>query len=1263
MKLFVGLAVFYILTSSASANGINCTYMVSANGTCSDNKTCDTFNAYAKNMSWFQSNTIFCFLPGNHTMTIGNLRVDGISDISFVGLGTFVQLSIHDKVDDFNFTTPLDDDRNITFLEPTTIIQCENSSGFVFNNIANLSIINLAIVNCGSNVTGTLSPIQDIRTIDGINLINYVAVLMINVSNLQIEGTSIQNSTGYGLMGINILGQSQITGSSFVGNNQFVKSKLLLYTPPYCSRSVNTTPKFYVNRPSNKLYVGGNVIIIYSQLLSSYSMQPTLMDISFSLFALGVDGSLVNKSYGPTPFDTNFLFGTGLSVLSSQDSYNFHITVTNSVTYRNQGSYGNLNFHVKSTSADITLSNIRSTRGIGLFGGSMYVVVNPFQDIYNQHLFMITNSTFSSDYGSMGILNQQEANVSLKIENCSILDSIFIESESSNSLNIVVLVTTFGNTFLCDSNIYVKYVEIKISGCSFNNTNIHAFQSNLTIADVSFLLGALDLEYSNLSLTGNISFINNNNNDTFNGGALILYNSFATLYAPVSAQFINNTSYRGGAIYIYSSGSYHYTCYIQLNDPNGTLENPGIHLYFEGNYASDAGNVLYGGNMDSCKYDCKKTPNYYFCMQPNNVTSSYLMYLIQAGIVNITNNGNLSYALSSDPIMLCSCLNTSIECGNLQAGQTVYPGQTILIPIIAVDQLSRPSPSGIVYYICDVEETSSCTTPSMITYTTERYCTNFTLLVKAEKNQNVTSIIYLLPDTSVINYPLSTTFLTVLPCPFGFTLKNSTCMCCDVLTTCDIATLTVSRNITQWIGKSSNGALAVHPHCPYDYCNTDVKTFSLNNQDDQCANNHSGVLCGGCQPGLSAVFGSTLCKNCTDQNLWFLVLFSIMGVALVAFLLFLNCTVSVGTLNGLILYANIIRPGIINLLPVNNRRGYEKFLTVFIDWLNLDLGIEACFYNGMSTYAKAWLQFLFPLYILALVGAIIFGSRWSSKLAWLCKRNAVSVLATLILLSYTKIFITVVTGFSYTLLDIGMSVCLANGSNVNSIVDNRPVWQADGNVLYFHGKHVYLFIVGLIIAIVFILPYILLLLLSPWLQAKSHWKVFQWVNKLKPFIDAYQAPFKDQYRYWPGVHLMIRAVLYLVFTTNQANDINVNLLATTLVLIFYSVLANPVSVYKNLFLGLLESFYTINMMFLSASMLYIQDLNKSMTLVTVSIASGLFVSLLIMAYHIYKYVILRHKRIKSNNSVRHTETTPINAENMPHMYNASDFREPLMDDD
>ena len=81
-----------------------------------------------------------------------------------------------------------------------------------------------------------------------------------------------------------------------------------------------------------------------------------------------------------------------------------------------------------------------------------------------------------------------------------------------------------------------------------------------------------------------------------------------------------------------------------------------------------------------------------------------------------------------------------------------------------------------------------------------------------------------------------------------------------------------------------------------------------------------------------------------------------MGVVLVFFLLVCKLTVATGTLSGLVFYANIVGVNHTIFLPV----GSTDALSVFITWLNLDFGIETCFYEGMDAYSKTWLQFVFP---------------------------------------------------------------------------------------------------------------------------------------------------------------------------------------------------------------------------------------------------------------------------------------------------------------
>ena len=98
---------------------------------------------------------------------------------------------------------------------------------------------------------------------------------------------------------------------------------------------------------------------------------------------------------------------------------------------------------------------------------------------------------------------------------------------------------------------------------------------------------------------------------------------------------------------------------------------------------------------------------------------------------------------------------------------------------------------------------------------------------------------------------------------------------------------------------------------------------------------------------------------------------------------------------------------------------------------------------------------------------------------------------------------------------------------------------------YLVGKHIPLFLVAVNVFVFLFLPCTLSLLFGQWLQAISHLRLFSWVNsaRLKPFMDAYHAPYKVKHRYWPGLLLMLRCVLLLLFALNPQQDSNINLLA------------------------------------------------------------------------------------------------------------------------
>jgi len=204
-------------------------------------------------------------------------------------------------------------------------------------------------------------------------------------------------------------------------------------------------------------------------------------------------------------------------------------------------------------------------------------------------------------------------------------------------------------------------------------------------------------------------------------------------------------------------------------------------------------------------------------------------------------------------------------------------------------------------------------------------------------------------------------------------------------------------------------------------------------------------------------------------------------------------------------------------------------LTIFIAWFNLDLGIQTCFYDGLDGYAMTWLQFAFPIYLMMIVVVMIVTSRQYVIAARIFgTANAPRALATLFLLSYAKLQRTIITIASFTFLTY------PNGTDI-------PVWLYDGNVPYLSAKHLPLFITGILALVCLAIPYTVVLVFIQCLL-KTHARCLHWIRRLKPVLDAYTGPYKDKYRFWTGMLLVVRSILFVIFAFNVLCDSSVNLL-------------------------------------------------------------------------------------------------------------------------
>uniref|UniRef100_A0A1X7T312 Right handed beta helix domain-containing protein n=1 Tax=Amphimedon queenslandica TaxID=400682 RepID=A0A1X7T312_AMPQE len=116
-----------------------------------------------------------------------------------------------------------------------------------------------------------------------------------------------------------------------------------------------------------------------------------------------------------------------------------------------------------------------------------------------------------------------------------------------------------------------------------------------------------------------------------------------------------------------------------------------------------------------------------------------------------------------------------------------------------------------------------------------------------------------------------------------------------------------------------------------------LNRHQLNDTDTQCVDNRGHRMCGSCTEGYSLLTGSNKCGQCHDNYMMitWIALFAVMGILLVVLLIALNLTVSVGTLNGLLFYANIVKL----YEPVFSRKGALPVLSHVISWINLDIWV------------------------------------------------------------------------------------------------------------------------------------------------------------------------------------------------------------------------------------------------------------------------------------------------------------------------------------
>ncbi len=1126
------------------------------------------------------------FLPGNHTLE-QTMSVTNLTRFTLRG-------------------------NSSSFPELTSRILCTSSSaGFMFTDITGLHITDLAFISSWHNVSGLVSAIllqqSYISNCTFENHINSVtndytniitgAVLVVKHSAITITGNIFQNNSDEGWSGLGgalyvYNSTLNLTGNTFQNNS----------AKPWEGRggamyvqkgNLNLTGNTFLNNSAE--WVGGGLCAFDSTL---YLTENTFQDNSAKHRGGGavyVQSSTLNLTRNIFKRNSAETEGGGLFV-----HYNNTINLTRNIFQSNSATLGgSLYVGLKYS---VTLNDDYFTDSYGKLGGAILAADN---SKVKMSTVVIENSR--AQYGG-GI-----AALDSKLE---LLERTIIDNNTAN----------FGG------GLYAYASKVHINA---NFTNNSAKDGG----------GGIYASEGNFSFTGNTTI---RNNVAFNGGGLLLsVDSKLLLHPDMTVHLTSNHAKKtGGAIKVEESNRLTYCIPTLVNNRMGSSDcffqsqsqrhgdiayykdliefmealNINHTIFFDNNSAVEAGADLYGGSVDYCSLSNIEIWEFY----SGPSVSGYLF-----DVISSSSSGN-ELIISSDPLHICTCRGNLVDCtGSYDAGP-VYPGGTVEVPVIAQGQRYGTT-AAIIQLIAMPNNISHGNFEDSQNINNKCSALKYTIHSRAVGTvQNMA----LYAEGPCSPTPTNTLTVTVdiQHCPHGFQLamNEPSCICAERLqqytNTClvDSATVLRQQNDEFWVGygndnDSESRGLITHPHCPFDYCTTKETYLAVDDSDKQCNYNRRGLLCGRCSENLSLVLGSSRCLQCSNTYLSLLAAFAFAGIALVLFLLVLRLTVAVGTVNGLIFYANIIAVNSKVFLPPQA----TNVLTVFIAWLNLDLGIETCFYNEMDAYVKTWLQFVFPLYVWALIGTIILSSYYSGRVAKVFGSNPIAVLATLFLLSYAKLLRTVIAALSLTYLEY------PNNSQI-------AVWLYNGNIRYFSGKHIPLFTAAMVCLIFLFLPYTTLLMFGQWFQTKSQLTIFSCINNryVKSFLDAYHAPYTEKHRYWTGLMLLLRLVLFLISAVNVLGDPSVNLLAIACITAAILPIILGFRIYKTWSLGLLETSFILNLNIFSLSSFYIRSTGgnqNAVTFTSVGMAFATFIG--IVVYHSVQQI--KGTRLWKRSRLRH----------------------------
>ena len=943
-----------------------------------------------------------------------------------------------------------------------------------------------------------------------------------------------------------------------------------------------------INNTNNDVFNGTNIsvyITYYQEMTNLHNIQ-----LLFNLYLIGVDNPVLDFSIN---YITNSLLIRGEGSFYAENITFYDISgdfcnVTVSFNkciftsrYRGNDIYSNFLiwdvqnltisnclFYNNLFSLTITISNISNMK---ISGSELYQNIASL-DISDCHTVTISNCLFhnNDDYLSLRISNVANMQISgcefyenkgqdslidislgedshFDMDNCSIFDNdvkaTTFQLTCSHSESIITIsnclflnnILEIMSERLYTSNINLinnkmKYTEssiMRITSCSYHSQNL--ILSNIKLINNTGT--ALKLENATVYFN-NIIFYNNTG---VYGGGMSLHYAIIHLTGPL--RFERNKAIIGGAIYIATPDIYvaHCTRFEQIIFSSNFASKLGADVFIVDGFS--VSHIIY---FTFPCFDKTKTNH----VRGDHITSAPYNIIINPqsnSMITLFPGQKLTYSTNVTDYFgnLTSCFtNMFLQCGNTFCEHVQLTGDAPLL------------------------------------LSTSNFTTNLYLTSNVEHHDYSIKLQFLCLDTNTEAYAN----VNLTTCPLGYVFQTSqnsvqgTCECVDIASNdvqCDFVLGVACIRHGLWFGEINeinelNNTVNDTAPCQYPYCKTDLSFCPISGlsvtykklpvaQDEQCNGLYSGLLCRSCRRDAVFSFEAVKCIPSSNCEPWQPYVTSVLAVVfqlVLGFGIVIGLKASFKTGIGH-LYGPLFFIAVLRLIPFGYYKEYYqlKFIvSIFQSVLLLNLEIFGeiswCFFSNINPLLNYSLHFVGPFIIAVVLLSTVLLARYYPRQFLSLQSSPVQAICLLILLSFWSVSDTCIQLLKPTTTLSGWRVAL------------QP------NIQYLKDPyHIVTWIISTFLLMLLLVPFILLLFLSPLLRRKFN------LTRIQPLLDAFQSCYDDKFRWYSGVYLLSWIIL----------NINMPYYAMEIILIAVGTLHFMIQPYKYRWLNIVDTLLLVDL--------------------------------------------------------------------------------------